>query len=225
MVAREDLQHGLSVLVPSTREGPLHPRGDASLKLGTIQSRRRQCTWRPRQGNTKRPWVFGRRFKAELEERQTTMARWIPQIVAAASVLFAAFYLVEGRAYPLGTAARPGPGLYPLLVGLILLVTSLGTAWESWRERHRDEMQVEWPIGANLWRAIAVVAAAIGYILLLSYLGDLVIGFLVILVVLRIMGMTRWLHGAAAAAVMTIVFHVVFVMLLGVSLPQGILFG
>lgn len=55
-----------------------------------------------------------------------------------ATAVLAVAYLGEAMRYPRGTMAQPGPGLFPLAVGALLLLASLATGLEAW-PRHRGE--------------------------------------------------------------------------------------
>ncbi len=72
---------------------------------------------------------------------------------------------------------------------------------------------------------VAIVGVCFGYLFLLPYLGDLPAGAVAILLVLRVMGIRRWLRASAGAVALALVFHLVFVVLLAVPLPAGLFFG
>lgn len=145
-----------------------------------------------------------------------------PLVMAAVSAIPAIIYLLLARNYALGTAAQPGPGLYPVLVGLFLLMASIGTALESALSQRQDQTKPHWPVGQERRRLLTVMAVCLSYLLVLPYLGDLLSGAVAILVILRAMGMTRWVTSVALAVVLAAVIHYVFVVLLGVMLPQGV---
>lgn len=153
------------------------------------------------------------------------MAKRMPLIVSCASVLIVLFYLVEDRNYPLGSLGHPGPGLYPMLVGAMMLIATWVTVVEAGKGTNQAGISFDWPSGMGRWRVFTVVFAALGYTLLLDPLGDLVVGFLAALAVAWIMGMKTIWKAVIVAAVLSGAFHLVFAYFLGVSLPQGTLFG
>lgn len=142
---------------------------------------------------------------------------------AAAGVLLALLYVAEGLRHPRGTLAEPGPGLYPLLVGTLLLLGSLGTGLEVLVRRPHGE--VGWPEAAARWRMLALLAASLGYVVLLPYLGHPLAGTLVTLVVLEVMGLRRWPLKVGLALAVGLGSHYLFTVVLGVPLPAGIWFG
>jgi hypothetical protein len=146
-------------------------------------------------------------------------------IVTAVSAGLGLFFLYENRIYPLSRGGEPGSGLFPLIIGLWLLATSLIVAGETYSSHQLAAVQVEWPDRVGLLRMLGIAAACLVFILLLGYLGDLGAGVLTILLVLRLMGMQRWRYLVPTAIVMTAITHWLFASFLGVPLPQGTLFG
>lgn len=136
-------------------------------------------------------------------------------------LLLGAIYVGETLRYPRGTPAQPGPGLYPLLLGLLLIVGSCGTLVESLSQRLPDVESV-WPTGPARWRMLAILLASLGYIVLLPYVGHSIAGTLSVLVVLRAMGVKRWLPAVVLAVAMGLGSYYLFGVILGVPLPTGI---
>lgn len=144
-------------------------------------------------------------------------------IVGAVVAVLGLLYLAEARRYPWGTLAQPGPGVFPFLVGALLLAGAVGTALEAMLRRARSE--IEWPRGPAGWRVLTLVVLTCGYILLLPYLGHPIAGSLVTFGVLQIMGLPRWWLRAGLAVAVAVASHYLFAGLLGVPLPAGPWFG
>jgi len=153
------------------------------------------------------------------------MTRRIPLFVALAGVLVALVYLAGDRSYPMMLHTQPGPGLFPAVIGVFTLCTALWTVWETARSQNEEPVHIEWPDRPGWIRVSIVMATSVGYIILLPIVGDLVVSFLAILIVLRTMGMARWLPALGVALSMALIFHVLFVNLLEVPLPQGVWFS
>ncbi len=151
--------------------------------------------------------------------------RRTPLGVATVFILFSIFYLATAAHLPFGTRNQPGPGVYPVLVGLLMLGSSLGLALEAVLGRRAAESPIEWPTGVAGWRMLTVAGASAGYILLVPYLGDALAGIVAMLLVLRVMGMRRWLVACALAVGVALTFHYLFVVLLSIPLPRGVLFN
>ncbi len=147
-----------------------------------------------------------------------------PPGAATIPILFAVFYLATAAHLPLGARHQPGPGVYPILVGLLMLGSSIGLALQAMLGGQAAQTPVEWPTGVAGRRMLAVAGASAGYILLLPYVGDAVAGVATALLVLRVMGMKRWWAAWALAVGLALTFHYVFVVLLSIPLPRGLLF-
>ena len=139
------------------------------------------------------------------------------------AMLLAVAYLAEAMRYPRGTMAQPGPGLFPLAVGALLLIAALGTGLEARSRKTWEEM--DWPRGLDALRVLGVLAASLGYVLLLPRLGHPVAATLVTLVVLQMMQFRGWVVRLTLSLVIGLGSYYLFAVLLGVPLPTGIWFG
>jgi hypothetical protein len=139
------------------------------------------------------------------------------------AMLLAVAYLAEAMRYPRGTMAQPGPGLFPLAVGALMLIAALGTGLEARSRKTWEEM--DWPRGLDALRVLGVLAASLGYVLLLPHLGHPVAGTLVTLAVLQMMQLRSWVVKLTLSLVIGLGSYYLFAVLLGVPLPAGIWFG
>lgn len=144
-------------------------------------------------------------------------------VAASLGILLALAYLLEGLRYSRGTLAEPGPGLYPLLVGVLMLVSSLGAALEITAGGSMG--QVDWPQGVERRRVLAIAAASLTYVLLVPYLGHPMTGALLTLVVLQVMGTRSWPLKLVVALGLGLGSYYLFGVLLDVSLPLGAWFS
>jgi putative tricarboxylic transport membrane protein len=144
--------------------------------------------------------------------------------LSASGLLLGALYLGATLRYPRGALAQPGPGLYPLLLGTLLVIACLGIAAEVWAGR-RDIEQAAWPRGEDRRRVLVILGASLGYVVSLQVLGHPAAGTMVLLVVFRVMGMRNWGLALALAAAMALGSQYLFGVLLDVPLPTGFWFG
>jgi hypothetical protein len=140
-------------------------------------------------------------------------------VTAAVGSLLAIGYLIAGWGYPWGKLAEPGPGVYPLAVGILMLAGAVGLGLEASLRRFR--MDTPWPAGAGRWRALAVLVSCLGYALFLPYIGHPVAGTLVSLIVLRVMGLPRWPLAICIAIAVGLGSYYLFGRILDVPLPAG----
>jgi len=128
-------------------------------------------------------------------------------------------YIVVGREYPLGSAGQPGPGFFPTLAGAMLVVSSLATGLEAWLQR--GQSAVAWPRGEARRRLLRIMAALLGYVVLLPWAGYHLTSTLVTVIVLRVMGVSSWGMSLGTALGLAFLSYYVLAVLLNVPLPLG----
>lgn len=125
-------------------------------------------------------------------------------------------YTLGAATYPVGTLSAPGPGFFPVLVGILLVLSSSICLLGEWRHPSAPPA----PPGANFWRVPALALAIAGYVLLLKPVGFLLATAGLWTVVLGALGRRPlWLvalSGFPAAGLTYLLFQ-----LLGVALPRG----
>ena len=143
--------------------------------------------------------------------------------VAVIGVILSIIYLLCSAKYPMGSWRDPGPGLYPLLVGILILICSLGTALEARYEMANEK--IGWPRGADLSRIVGLVVAMFAYFILLPFVGHLIASLGVVFAGLHLMGGLRWPLKILLTFSISGGSYYLFVILLAVPLPKGELFG
>ncbi|HEU4368410.1 MAG TPA: tripartite tricarboxylate transporter TctB family protein, partial [Methylomirabilota bacterium] len=114
-------------------------------------------------------------------DRHARRDRWC----AAGLGLFAVGYLAAGRGYSLDTLAAPGPGVFPLAAGLVLLTVAIWQFAAAGRQRPPDA-----PAAAPRPRTPLVLAGALVlYAAAFPRLGFLVTSFALVFVAARLMGL------------------------------------
>ncbi len=152
--------------------------------------------------------------------------------------VFSGVILVVGLVYggmalrmPRGSLAYPGPGLFPVAVGALLVATSLGClvqelrAWRSSR-RAAPAPPAAAPAPAperDLGKTAALTGLLAAYVLLLKPLGFPLAICLFVAAAIRTFGYRRWAVTLAVALLVTAASHVAFVHWLKVPLPMGLL--
>jgi putative tricarboxylic transport membrane protein len=144
---------------------------------------------------------------------------------AAGLAVLALGYLLAGRRYPLDTLATPGPGIFPLGAGLVLLAIAV---WQllvaAPRSATRDRTSVAAaapaddeppPTRAPLLMSLVLVL----YAATLPVVGFVVSSIPLVFIAARLMGLDGWWRPAALALGVTLVSRVLFVNGLGVTLP------
>ena len=151
--------------------------------------------------------------------------------------LFVGIFLAVGIGYevmalsmPLGGFGSPGPGLYPLIVGAALILTSAACLIQNLVSTEPVASSIEGTEPAVAGRgaprkAWLLIAALIFYAVALKPLGFPVALTLLLIASIRIFGYRNWLSNFAIAVLLTVIAYVVFIVWLKVPLPLGILAG
>ena len=156
------------------------------------------------------------------------------------SVVFAGLILAVGLVYeimalnmPRGRLSYPGPGLFPMIIGIFLIVMALGCLLQEILPRKRtgdgpSALPLPKPNSAapgdrNVKKTFQLMALMIGYTLALKTLGFLISICAFLVVAIRIFGYRRWVPALAMAVVIAGISYVSFVLWLKVPLPLGIL--
>ena len=141
--------------------------------------------------------------------------------IGGIGLLFSIAYLGMSAQLPFGQMDQPGAGIFPVAAGSILLLASLATIWEGWQAEASE--QVEFPAGADRRRVLALVGMLLGYFLLLPWAGQLVGSTLFCMLLMRLLSSLHWLRVVLYSVVMSAAVYAVFVHVLKVPMPQGVL--
>jgi putative tricarboxylic transport membrane protein len=136
-------------------------------------------------------------------------------------LLLSAAYLGATAELPFGHLDQPGAGVFPALAGCILIASSLITIWEGWRLD--PGIRTDMPRGADLKRLLACVGLLLGFLVTLPFLGLLISSTIFCMVLMRILSELAWPWIVAISLAMCGGLYVVFVFLLKVPMPLGLL--
>ena len=142
-------------------------------------------------------------------------------VIGGLGVALSAGYLAMSLRLPFGQLARPGAAVFPILAGIILLLASLAVLWEG---RKLDKAEtIDLPAGADFWRLLSMIGLLIAYFLVLPHSGQIIGSLLFCIILIRLLSALTWPRIVAYALVMSLTLYVVFVHLLKVPMPRGIL--
>lgn len=136
----------------------------------------------------------------------------------AMAALFLLFVTVIYLSYSMGVGspANPGPGLWPMTVGVLgaalsLILVIKGSSWL--------------PSESGTYRWTLIIALTIcGYMILLPVLGFVVTTAILCFVVTRIIGQSGWVTSIATTILAPVLAYIVFNQLLGVPPIESSLF-
>ncbi|MHB1416154.1 MAG: tripartite tricarboxylate transporter TctB family protein [Chloroflexota bacterium] len=125
-------------------------------------------------------------------------------------------YLLGATSYKVGTLASPGPGTFPIFVGLLVLVPSAVYLVSEYLHPSAP------PAGRGeaFWRVPAIVLTLLAYLVLLTPAGFIITATLVCGALLAILGRRPWWVIPLIAVAASVSCYYLFQML-GVPLPTG----
>jgi hypothetical protein len=142
---------------------------------------------------------------------------------AGALALVAIFALIQSLRLDVGAVTRPGPGLFPLLLSVALLVTAIWLQIAAVRRRARAPE----PGGDDAPRSIRSLLAALGafavYVVVFEPLGFVISTLAWLIFLFAVVARYSWPVSIGAGLVITVVARVVFDTWLQVRLPPGLL--
>ncbi|MEJ5377921.1 MAG: tripartite tricarboxylate transporter TctB family protein [bacterium] len=122
---------------------------------------------------------------------------------------------------PLGNLRMPGPGMFPMAMGALLMILSgIWTLRFIW-QHEAARKSLSWR--TSLKRVLPFVGAMALCVLLLDALGYPLTSFVLLLVLFRLTGSKAWALNFFLAWAVAGVSYLVFVRWLQVPLPRGLL--
>jgi hypothetical protein len=150
----------------------------------------------------------------------------LSQIIYICLWILAVSYFFLAIKLPLGTMDRPGPGFYPIGVGLTLIFLGSILLRRSFRKPIASESyENSFPQGENLTRVTAVTLVLFLFVLSLKPFGFAFCCFSLLVAVLKLLGMKGWMKIVIASLSVSIIFYFVFNNLLDIPLPLGKIFS
>ena len=147
----------------------------------------------------------------------------VDRLLALAVLAASGVYLANAWPLPMGTAARPGAGFFPLGVGAFGAGVSLIWVVSAFRQRAAAGPSGPSALGEGGGRVAAAAVLLVAFCLGLGWTGYALGAFLFTGLLLRGLG-AGWKGAGVIALVTAAVSYYLFGVLLGVPLPRGILF-
>jgi putative tricarboxylic transport membrane protein len=127
----------------------------------------------------------------------------------------ALFVALQGLSLKLGSLNRPGPGFFPfwgaVVLGVLSVVLIVGSV---------GRQMPRLPIRPESLKPLVVVAALLGYVVLLEPVGFVTVTFLFLLLLFRV-ERRGWAFSAVSAGAGALTTHVLFQVWLKTQLPTG----
>lgn len=138
-------------------------------------------------------------------------------------VLLGSWIFLQAMTFPNLKGGYPGPGLFPQLLGILLVLTGLGIAIHAALKRALPQpLTLLQPPYREKVNALLVVLAVIAYILFVDTVGFIPMGLVITIGLMLRTGVSlRW--SLVVGIGVTIAIYVLFNRILHVPLPSGIL--
>jgi putative tricarboxylic transport membrane protein len=146
-------------------------------------------------------------------------------------IVGAVFFLAVGvvfalyaRSVDIGDWSEPGPGFLPIYGALAMIGLALLLVVRRLAGRPADAPAAPFFPENDSWKRVSsTLLALVAYNLLLRPLGFVTITFLFVAFLVKCIFPQSWVRSLTTAALSTICAHVVFVKLLEINFPKGIL--
>ncbi len=123
----------------------------------------------------------------------------------------------------MGKIRQPGAAVFPLIVAAIMAVSSLMILFEEMRARNSEKGPLNLPGGAALRRLLGVGASLVGYGVLAYLVGHLIASVLLCLILVHLINPGSRVRPVAIGLAISLSTYGLFVWMLGVPLPRGVL--
>lgn len=158
--------------------------------------------------------------------------RIVDALFVGVVLLVGVIYELMALKMPRGNLAHPGPGFYPILVGIFFIFAAAscfirsivkGRAGAGARALALgpDEQQTAVSTWVSLSKTIQLLGVLLFYGLTLQFLGFVITIFVSMVMSIRIFGYRRWLFSLLIAGIIVAISYLLFVVWLKVPLPRG----
>jgi hypothetical protein len=141
------------------------------------------------------------------------------RFISLGILIFALVYLAGSISLKIGTGAKPGAGMFPTAVAVVLLAVAAFHAWRTFRASIEQDKGHSWTQLAPA----GIAGALIVYPYLLETLNFLLSTALVLFALFRLLRFKTTLICLLTALGTTVLSFFIFSGLLGVILPSGVM--
>jgi putative tricarboxylic transport membrane protein len=171
-------------------------------------------------------------------KRETGYAPMTPRKDIASSLvltLFSAIFLIYTTRYPLDSWENPGPAVFPLILGGILLILALWRLIRAFLAPAASDRKREMGSKVSALKAflhenqgeakvLTLTALLVLYILMMQWIGFFVSTFLLVILSSRLMERKDWGRPIVLSVGVSLFCYFLFEVWLKLSFPRGILF-
>jgi hypothetical protein len=142
-------------------------------------------------------------------------------VTGAVGLVLSAIYLFLSRDYSFGEMDQPGARVWPTVVGLMMVVSSGFVLWEGWRMSPTETFEM--PSGPGAKRVVLMIVLMVAYFASMEFLGQLIASALFCVFFMRLVSPLTWPKLVAASLGISLGLYVIFVVVLKIPMPKGVL--
>jgi putative tricarboxylic transport membrane protein len=143
---------------------------------------------------------------------------WSEQIAYLVIGISSLLIVILSASYGLGTPAKPGPGMYPFVVGLFIFPLSLSLFISSLNCEKKGAILN----GREIRIFLSFIGACAFWILAMPFLGYPVVTLIATFFISKIMKLEGWLKPLILSAGTALFIYLLFDFWLYIDLPRGI---
>jgi len=150
-------------------------------------------------------------------------------------VVFGVGFLLYNTKYPMDTWANPGPAVFPLMVGAVLVILAALQLFQDDRKSKPEEIKEgDEESGSSIReflrrnkgevKPLLMIAVFVVYLLMVKWVGFFISNFLFVIISSKLMGARDWGRPVALSAGISLFCYFLFEVWLKLSFPRGALF-
>ncbi len=133
------------------------------------------------------------------------------------------FVLLSSTWISVAGVHRLSPRTFPYTVGALLLACGIALALKSWTLREEGPA-IAWPDGVGVRTITVTLVFVAGYIAIMNLVGLPLATVLYLILSIWYLNRSKWVIAVVIGLVTGLVSYYVFIRLLGLSFPAGVLF-
>jgi len=135
--------------------------------------------------------------------------------------LFSVIACHQASRLKIGEFSQPGPGFFPLSIGIVMGILSIIALIISFLKREKKGLSITTE-KIRWWNIAIILVLIIGYALSLEKIGFLINTFLLITILLKVVEPQSWKTSISGGLITAILSDLVFNFFLRAQIPRGI---
>ena len=142
-------------------------------------------------------------------------------VVGVLALALSIGYLLQSVSMPQGTLDSPGPGMFPVGVGIAAIVISLVVVVEG-LVGAGAKGSLELPVGFERRQVLIFMGTLVGFILILPLAGQYLAASIYVVATLKFLGRLSWIRSIILGVLIGAGVSLLFAEVLEIPLPAGL---